>query len=325
MILCMGSLSKRKNIHEFFKKTGLGDLETFWTKDCIEAAFTDIPNAWLIIDSGAHSFYTRNVKSRHGVFVSDFSWADSLEFKSYLESYISWLHENINKDNFEAYVVLDVIGDAKRTWDVQKYMESYGLNPLPVFHFGEDAKWLDKYIDNYEFFGVGGVAGLTSNNLFYDSVFRRIGRDSNGNCKRKIHGFGITDFKTMFRYPFYSVDSVSWALFAAYGWALLPKVEKGEFLFNQPIVVKTSTRPGSSASRGLRLNEYMKLVGGDEVKNYVKNIGIEFSNDDEFFQQLDNHWNRGKLNLHYFAQLQTLLSSKTDWAVWQKNQLKFVK
>ena len=56
-----------------------------------------------------------------------------------------------HSDIINHYIVLDVIGDAEKSLEAQKYMESKGLHPLPVFHQGEDWKYLDYYRNNYDY------------------------------------------------------------------------------------------------------------------------------------------------------------------------------
>jgi hypothetical protein len=41
--------------------------------------------------------------------------------------------------------------------------------------------------------------------------------DADGNSRVKFHGFGMTDVRYMRMFPWYSVDSASWALVAGFG------------------------------------------------------------------------------------------------------------
>ena len=88
-------------------------------------------------------------------FVVDWTYFDTKKAKDFLERYIKYVHEHSNQ--LYDYVNLDVIFNPERTWDHQKYMESYGCKPIPVFHFGEDLKWLKRYMDEYEYIGIGGL------------------------------------------------------------------------------------------------------------------------------------------------------------------------
>jgi hypothetical protein len=128
-----------------------------------------------------------------------------------IEKYISFVQ--FHKNSIETFANLDVIGDPIATWKNQRIMESYNLNPIPCFHFGEDLKWLKKYVERYEYVALGGMVGKTKRKaliLWLDQVFKIIE-------KTKTHGFGITDLLLLKKYPWYSVDSTTHAVAARMG------------------------------------------------------------------------------------------------------------
>lgn len=94
----------------------------------------------------------------------------------------------------------------------QDYLESFGLKPLPVYHFSEynsdKREVLLEYIKKYDYIAIGGIVGAkldsVQKNNYLNYVFK------NTKDKIKVHGFGITDNDSIERYPFYSVDSTSW-------------------------------------------------------------------------------------------------------------------
>lgn len=321
MKLCTGSLSKRPKLYQYIrdKCLNISNLETFWTKASVETGIAKLPELWLMCDSGAHSLYNKFIAQYGSRFVADYSWVDESEFRKYLDSYINWLHTY--KDKLGAYVTLDVIGNAAKTWEVQKYMESYGLTPLPVFHYGEDKSYLHKYIDNYEYIGIGSIATTADNTSFYDEVYRTVGCE-NGKVRRKLHGFAATDFKSIIRYPWFSVDSISWVLHGAYGVAMFPKFDTVGWKFEQAIRVKCS-KVKSVSSNAIMLREYMMLVGERNVRSYLADAGVEVV-DGAIEDALTESINRDKLNLYYFAQLQRVCAQMTEWSVWKSQQLKFV-
>lgn len=147
----------------------------------------DIINKPLILDSGAFSIATG--KSKHT-----------------LDDYIKFVYEH--KDKCEWYANLDVIGDADGTWANQKEMEKQGLKPIPSFHFGSDYKILNKYKEQYDFLGLGGLVPYAKQKkklyLHLDKCFSIIKDEV------KTHGWGMTGAETLRRYPFYSVDSTAW-------------------------------------------------------------------------------------------------------------------
>lgn len=116
-----------------------------------------------------------------------------------------------NKDLYNIYANLDVIGDAEETQKNQDYLESLGLNPLPTFHFGSDYKVFEELIEKYDYIGLGGLVPLVRRKdvLFahLDKCFSIIMKKK---PKLKTHGWGMTGQDVVMRYPFYSVDSTTW-------------------------------------------------------------------------------------------------------------------
>lgn len=140
-----------------------------------------------------------------------------------LPTYCRYIQENIDiirHDNGSVMAsVLDGIGDAQKTYSNQLEMEYYGVRPLPCFHFGEDPRYLDWYVQNYDYITIGGMVGKSSKVLieWLDRIWEKHLVDSSGTPKLKVHAFGITAIPIMERYPWYSVDSSSWIQSAAFG------------------------------------------------------------------------------------------------------------
>src|SRR5512133_2802594 len=80
----------------------------------------------LFLDSGAYSAKTQGIEVN-------------------LNEYIQFIKDN--KEVIDVYANLDVIGSAQGTWKNHNLMVKAGLNPMPVFHYGEDKKWLKMYLD----------------------------------------------------------------------------------------------------------------------------------------------------------------------------------
>ncbi len=56
-------------------------------------------------------------------------------------------------------------------------MRSRGLNPIPVYHLGENISWLRKYIDEgCDYIGLSPLPGSTTarNWVFFDECFEDI-------------------------------------------------------------------------------------------------------------------------------------------------------
>ena len=155
-------------------------------------------------------------------------WMDSGAFSAFtlgekqdLGAYCTWLKRH--ERHIDHYAVLDVIGDARGTWDNQVEMEKRGTKPVPCFHYGEDPKWLVRYLDRYPYIALGGMVPISTKDLYpwLDEMFSQYLTDSSGAPRVRIHGFGLTTFELMDRYPWYSVDSSSWLKAAHFGLVLM--------------------------------------------------------------------------------------------------------
>lgn len=142
----------------------------------------------LFLDSGAFSMFTRGKQ------------IDINEYVDYIKAELP---------RFEIYASLDVIGDWKASRKNTEYMESKGLKPLPVFHYGGPLKELQYLVDKYDYFALGGLVPLSKNRAklqqWLDYCFTHI------KPLKKVHAFGITG-QSLTRYPLYSADSTSWLI-----------------------------------------------------------------------------------------------------------------
>lgn len=166
-------------------------------------------NAQIFLDSGAFSAWTL------GVTLS-------------IEEYCNYITRNRDilrtEDGAVMASVMDGIGDPLQTYRNQLEMEARGVTPLPCFHFGEDERFLDYYVENYEYITIGGMVGksVATLNTWLDRVWPRM-VDGSGKPKLKVHAFGITSVSVMQDYPWYSCDSSSWIQAAAFGSVITPK------------------------------------------------------------------------------------------------------
>lgn len=167
-------------------------------------------NASVFLDSGAFSAYTLGIDID-------------------LPTYCEYIKRNKDlwrvEDGVMMASVLDGIGDPLKTWQNQMHMEQLGAKPLPCFHAGEDERYLEHYVKNYEYITLGGMVGSSSKQLcvWLDRMWERYLTDGSGRPRLKVHGFGITAIPIMERYPWYSVDSSSWIQSAAFGSVITPE------------------------------------------------------------------------------------------------------
>lgn len=164
----------------------------------------------VFLDSGAFSAYTLGI---------DLSVAD----------YCDYIQRNLDivkvEDNVLIASVLDGIGDPLQTYRNQLEMEARGVRPLPCFHAGEDERYLEWYVKNYEYITLGGMVGSSTKQLciWLDRMWDKYLTDGAGNARIKVHGFGITSVPIMERYPWHSCDSSSWVQSTAFGTIVTPQ------------------------------------------------------------------------------------------------------
>jgi len=122
-----------------------------------------------------------------------------------LDAYIAYVLEGPFAKYFTEVVALDVIGDAKASYENAMEMERQGVNVVPVFHYGEPLKYLRKYCQQWEKVGLGSMNAPTraARTHWRDSVF-------NYAYPHKFHSFGYASEPLLQKYPFQSADSTSW-------------------------------------------------------------------------------------------------------------------
>jgi hypothetical protein len=210
----------------------------------------------LFLDCGAPSLYNnlaREKKSKGimGSFLADrkkdsFEFLETSEYKDYKKKYIQCLVENARE--FDLYTNLDIINNPEETWKNQLEFESYGLKPIPVFHFGSDIYWLKMLLEKrYDYIAMGGFIPNPVSVLqpALDDMWSNILTDKKGFPIVKVHGFAVTSARLVMRYPWYSCDSTSWAKIGIYGGICVPRNKNGRRYYGKsPHIVFLSNRSG---------------------------------------------------------------------------------
>ena len=155
-----------------------------------------------------------------------------------VDEYIHYI--NINVNELTLYASVDNIpGQLTRTptlkekqlspkisWENYLYMRECVKDKdklLPVFHIGEDFKYLNNMCNiildgkHIPYIALGGTVGLDrkTKDTWYNTAFKVIKQSSNPNVK--VHAFGMTSIDILEKYPFTSADSTSWLMTAANG------------------------------------------------------------------------------------------------------------
>lgn len=184
----------------------------------------------IFLDSGAFSAFTKGVDID-------------------LPGYCKFIQANA--DIIECASVLDSVGNPLKTFENQHAMEALGANPLPCFHYGEDERYLEHYLANYEYVTLGGMVPISTPQLllWLDRLWNKYLVDGAGRPTNKIHGFGLTTIKLMERYPWYSVDSSSWVQISSFGNVIDP---------DYGIICLSSNSPNRK-EQGRHFNTFTKL------------------------------------------------------------------
>lgn len=251
----------------------------------------------LFLDSGAFSAWSKGVA------------IDIDEYIAFIKKYEKYI---------EAYAVLDCIGDPRKTWENQQYMEEKGLHPVPCFHYGEDLKYLKRYIKHYEYIALGGMVPISTSDLrsWLDDLFSQYICDESGIPKVKVHGFGLTSIPLLVRYPWYSVDSTSWVMTGRFGAVFVPKKKQGKYIYDEiPWKVNVSDKSSKKDTEGQHFNTFSKLEQKiiteyfDEKGHNIEGLSSEYKKRDE-------------LNIIYFIDLEKNLP-QWPWALKLKKTNSF--
>jgi hypothetical protein len=278
----------------------------------------------MFLDSGAFTAYAKGEEIK-------------------VEDYIEFIKKH--ERNLAVYANLDVIGDAEGTWHNQEAMEEAGLSPIPVYHLGDEIKYLRRCLE-YDYFCLGGMAAqnkLGANRQdFLDRCWNIICDTPDRKPINKVHGFGMTSLKLMLRYPWYSVDSTTWVTLARTGKVLIPRYSHGRYIYDEnAYMIEVSSRSPRRKIRQRHIDSYPKekqrrILEYIESKGYVLgksefkyvDMPYELADNEKFVwrkaseegQQCvevieeegiaNNYKQRDELNLIYFLDLEERMP---DW------------
>jgi hypothetical protein len=209
----------------------------------------------LFLDSGAFSAFTQGV---------------SID----IQEYIQFIKENLQY--LTVYANLDVIGSPEGTYRNQLLMEEKGLKPLPCFHYGEDPKWLLRYMKSHDYIALGGMVPIANIALqqWLDEIFSNFICGPDGIPKVKVHGFGMTSHDLLWRYPWYSVDSTSWVVTGRLGGVYVPRISRGKYDYRQsPLKVQLSSRSPSAKEEGKHFSTFSPMEQA-QIREYFQKKGF---------------------------------------------------
>jgi len=210
-----------------------------------------------ILDSGAFTAFNKGTK---------------IDIDEYIE------FVRLHSDLFDYCISLDVIGNAKDSYHNWKYIQSKGVNVIPVFHLGTDEKWLLRYLKQTDYIGIGAIAKLNTNQrvMGLTRIWKDYLIDSNQKAKVKVHGLGLTSIGIVLRYPWYSLDSASCIKNAGFGSIFLPSITKGKDNPNYFSLISVRISDQAKVQTGIR-NTFLaqpKIIQEQYIELF-KEIGIK--------------------------------------------------
>ena len=200
-----------------------------------------------------------------------------------IKEYIAYIKEHA--ELLHSYVSLDVLPGRAEKMDrsqagIEKsaeasrrnhqIMRDAGLSPIPVFHMGERFAWLERMIDDGEpYIGISPYhrASQSAAGAWLDQCFTRL-TDSRGRPVAKTHGFGVTWYAFLARYPWTTVDSVTWSIAPVYGRLTIPIMHHGEF---DPL--KPAAQFGMSGSGRLWVSSHGRAKGRNMGAHRIDALG----------------------------------------------------
>ena len=149
----------------------------------------------LIIDSGAFTYYKKG----------------GIELDKWIEK-----AEKIIVPNSEL-IGLDVIGNAKESFNNYQIIKERFPFAIPTFHVGSDIKYLFEYLKHTNRIAIGGMVPYKSEIETLKKYLNEIFKNFSFNNMPKFHAFGYFSPNILENYPFYSADASTWQNYSRFG------------------------------------------------------------------------------------------------------------
>lgn len=175
-----------------------------WRDKPVNLLFTNAYQATIKhLDKGTGFLHPRKTMLDSGAFTM---W--NLGRELCVDEYIAFIKSQaqIDRDRWTEIVGLDRVGDAEYTYaNCSRMRDVLGREVMPVFHIGEDLKWLEKYCAEFGKVGLSCRFGepVRESLRFYDSCFSAC-------WPHAFHSFGWVKEEMLMAYPFQSADATSW-------------------------------------------------------------------------------------------------------------------
>lgn len=239
--------AKQKDADKYLLENSANRLQSqlFERSNILEWVRNKSEHSKLFVDSGAYTAYTKQAKLN----VDDYiDFINKISDKLTIFAQVDKIPGEFRKPKTKE----QILEAPKLSWENYLYMRSKVKEPkklVPIFHQGEDYKWLinmlewvDENGEHIPYIGISPATDVKGLESFLDKSFSIIKNSSNPDVK--THAFGMTQLDILEQYPYTSADSTSWKLCAAMGSIYTPygiiyvsarnKFDK-KYIKNQPL------------------------------------------------------------------------------------------
>ena len=174
---------------------------------------------WMFVDSGAFSVHTGQATVTQDEYIE---YINSIIDQADIFAQLDTIPGKFQKPKSSQ----DYIDSAEKSWSNFLHMRSVVKDKnkiMPVYHFGEDTKYLQRMLeyrdecgDALEYIGLSPAndASVQARMLYLKNMYDIIKASSNPNVKTHVYGF--TSLNAMSKFPCYSADSISHRLISGY-------------------------------------------------------------------------------------------------------------
>lgn len=188
-----------------------------------------------------------------------------------------------DRQHWDFYCNFDTRIHAGTVYAMQKRLTKLGLHPTPVFHGDDGLDWLRRYIDDgHKIIAVGSGRHLRhsweAKRYYLDQVFN-VTEKAGVLC----HGLAFTSASLALCYPWYSIDSSTWAKAAAYGKIIIVDPEQSRM-----DLLHVSARHSDTPASYNRMSKRVQAT----VREQTERVGFEFGKlqTDLWERQTYNAW-----------------------------------
>ncbi|AGF91618.1 putative queuosine tRNA-ribosyltransferase [Cellulophaga phage phi47:1] len=186
--------SSSARAYDMLKELGATNFLLSFAVDAKEAPKMISDYNEIIIDSGAFSVWNKG---------------GSIDIDEYLEFCKSlpeeWTYINLDVIPETGSSQEDIDKCCEQGYENYLYLKQHLKNVMPVYHYGDNIKWLHKFVETSDYIGISPA------NDTHEYVKRKFLCEVFDVLKDnvKTHALGYSSFDGLKMFPFYSVDSIS--------------------------------------------------------------------------------------------------------------------